>query len=582
MTTFFALRGLLFAGEILAGSALLMAVAWLAAPRKTASTRHLTWAGAFAALLVFPALTAMMPTTIHIMLAAPPPAIPLTHLVYVADVAALPAPPPPAFSFDAPTIALLLLALWCAGACAVGLRFGIGAACLALLKRRSRPFAVAPSGLPRVEATRRECELRISGNETGPITWGLFRPVILLPKSATCWPRERLQAVLLHELAHIRRRDSLVQAISQLVCALYWPNPLVWMGAHALRREAEMAADDAVIASGVKPSSYAGELLQLASEFRGLAPSYASVPLSMAAPSALEARVRSVLSPTFSRSGVTSMDVLKIAGLALLTTSAFALACPSLAQDASAPPAPASVATPEAPPAPEPPPPPPAPPAEAVAPAAPTEAVPAAPAAAPSEHLIVDGRSERELTPAERKRIRIVIKKARHEAREALEKARPQIERAVAEAKVSRDEAMRAVRNVQPQIDAAMAEVEKARPQIEKSIAEAHVSEQAMRDAQPQIDAAMAEVARTRPEIDEALAKAQPEIDAALEKVRAELAKDHFDVRIEKRVDEALHRAEVRIEATKARMKDSASTRIEERSTVTTGTPGAEDAPEHD
>jgi ABC-type transporter Mla subunit MlaD len=134
-----------------------------------------------------------------------------------------------------------------------------------------------------------------------------------------------------------------------------------------------------------------------------------------------------------------------------------------------------------------------------------------------------------------------------------------------------------AIRAVQPQIDAALAEVAKARPEIEKAVAEAQVGAQAARDAQPQIDAAMAEVAKARPEIDKAIAAAQPQIDAALEKVRAELAKDHLDTNVQVRVDAALKRAEIRIEAIKAQEHGAAheerkEERTEER--TTTDAPG--------
>jgi hypothetical protein len=211
--------------------------------------------------------------------------------------------------------------------CVVALRLAIAMACLASLKRRSRPHALAPEHEPNVAASAQECELRLSDRDTGPISWGIFRPVILLPKSAISWPRERLHAVLLQELAHIRRRDSFVQALSHAACAFYWPNPLVWLAAKKLRSEAELAADDAAISAGLKPSDYAGELLRLAHEFRAQNSALTSVAFFMASPSALEERVESVLSPNQIRSGVTTMDVLKITSVGLVAAAAIAFAC---------------------------------------------------------------------------------------------------------------------------------------------------------------------------------------------------------------------------------------------------------------
>ena len=78
------------------------------------------------------------------------------------------------------------------------------------------------------------------------MTWGVRRPLILLPESALYWPGERLHAVLLHEIAHIRRRDSLTQMLALVTCAFYWPNPFVWMGARAEKAHFRRAAKAAL------------------------------------------------------------------------------------------------------------------------------------------------------------------------------------------------------------------------------------------------------------------------------------------------------------------------------------------------
>jgi beta-lactamase regulating signal transducer with metallopeptidase domain len=343
MSSLFALRALLFGGELLAGSALIVALVMIGTSMKAASARHLAWTCAFGVLLALPLMATILPSAFHIWLPAPP--APVEMASDTAFVPVVQQPAPSAFSFDTATIALMLGALWLAGVMLVALRFAIGGACLALLKHRSRPYTLAPGDEPKVNATAQECELRLCHSETGPIVWGIFRPVILLPKSAHLWTRERMQTVLLHELAHIRRRDSLTRALSQAACALYWPNPLVWMAAKELRHEAEIAADDAVIAWGIKPSAYAGELLKLAQEFRAREPAFSSMALFMAEPSALEARVQSVLAPTQARKGVTSMDVLKISGLGFVAAAALALACPSLAQEETSPAPDASAVT---------------------------------------------------------------------------------------------------------------------------------------------------------------------------------------------------------------------------------------------
>jgi beta-lactamase regulating signal transducer with metallopeptidase domain len=547
MTELFALRALLFAGELLAGSAVILLFAWCLAEQRSASARHLTWAGAFGALLALPVLMAIFPSAFHLLLPAPP-RLPVAQSFDVVEMAALPAPQPGGFSLDAPNIALALGALWIAGVFAAALRLAVAAFGLSALRRRSRLFALPPQALPKGAATHRECELRLSERDVGPTAWGLFRRVILLPESATVWPRDRLHSVLLHELAHIRRHDWAVQALSHLVCALYWPNPLVWIGAGKLRREAEIAADDAVIVSGVKPSSYAGELLKLAAEFRVRPPALANMALFMAEPSALEARVESVLAPTSLRTGVTPMDVVKIAAAGLFATAAIAFACPSLAQDAQ--PAPVTSA-PLPPPPPDAPRPPDAPPAPEAPPAPTATSAPPAPHThfeAPAMqhiHVHLDSRELQRLKHIDLKRMHLAVERAKREAREAIRQARPEIERAVREAHVSED-AMRAV-------DA----------------------------AQPEIDRAMENVMKVRPEIDKAWAEARPEVDRALADARAELARAHVDAKIQARVDAALKRAEIRIEAAESRDHERES-RHEERSEGSDAmdTPDTPDSPD--
>lgn len=100
-----------------------------------------------------------------------------------------------------------------------------------------------------------------------PMVCGLWRPVIVLPADSAAWPEERLESVLRHERMHIARRDTIAQALAQLACALYWPQPLVWLAAAAMRNACEQACDDGVLSQGTKPSAYAGHLMEIA---RGL------------------------------------------------------------------------------------------------------------------------------------------------------------------------------------------------------------------------------------------------------------------------------------------------------------------------
>ena len=74
-----------------------------------------------------------------------------------------------------------------------------------------------------------------------PVTCGFFRSSVLLPESANEWTLDRRRSVLLHEMAHVKRRDCLVQFLAQLTCAAHWCNPAAWFAARELRRESEPA-----------------------------------------------------------------------------------------------------------------------------------------------------------------------------------------------------------------------------------------------------------------------------------------------------------------------------------------------------
>lgn len=128
-----------------------------------------------------------------------------------------------------------------------------------------------------------------------PMTVGGWRPVLLLPAAAEDWPESRRRFALLHELAHIQRNDYLTHLLTQIGCALHWPNPLVWWAARRCRAEREKACDRRVLATGVSGPDYADVLVDFARML--LSSRYTpTASLTMAHPSTLKTRVRHVLS----------------------------------------------------------------------------------------------------------------------------------------------------------------------------------------------------------------------------------------------------------------------------------------------
>lgn len=196
----------------------------------------------------------------------------------------------------------LLLAIWIGGAVLTILRLTLGVIGLWIVESRtrsvlSREWIDLTFALSRQLGLTRPVRLLQSRRATMPLSWGWVRPVVLLPVDATTWPLERRRIVLLHELAHVKRRDCLTQMLAQIVCAAYWFNPLVWFAASRLRAERERACDDLVLSAGTRGADYADHLLEIARAFRsGGFPSWATV--AMAKPSQLEGRLLAILDPT--------------------------------------------------------------------------------------------------------------------------------------------------------------------------------------------------------------------------------------------------------------------------------------------
>jgi beta-lactamase regulating signal transducer with metallopeptidase domain len=276
--------------DVAVRATLLMAIAWLAAAAVaraggSAAMRHLVWLLGLAALPLLPLLSAAMPSlplpVLPETLAAPPPGI---------GIAADP---------DGSSLGRLAGALYLAIATALLGRLLLGRSARRRLWSRAAPArdsnwrrlladAGSTLGLGRAVA------LRLAEGPVMPMTWGSLGPRILLPAEARAWPEALRRSVLLHELAHISRRDSLTQAAGAAICALYWFHPGVWYAAGRMRAEQEQACDDLVLTAGTEAGAYARNLLDVAATLSG--PRLATkVSVAMAGGSQLELRLRAIL-----------------------------------------------------------------------------------------------------------------------------------------------------------------------------------------------------------------------------------------------------------------------------------------------
>ncbi len=159
------------------------------------------------------------------------------------------------------------LVVWLAGVATALAPAAAGLLSIRRLLQRARPVRNPDwqdllAGIAQDEA--RAPRLLISDEIAVPVTAGIITPRIILPATSEHWTVLRLRAVLLHEMAHVRRRDVAAQLCVNLVAALWWFQPIVWILRAQLRTESEFACDAEAVASGFGPSNYASELLAIA------------------------------------------------------------------------------------------------------------------------------------------------------------------------------------------------------------------------------------------------------------------------------------------------------------------------------
>jgi len=225
-------------------------------------------------------------------LATPEPQ--LVAKVEATPVQASPAPP----LVTRENLPAWLAALAAAVSCLLLLRLGFGLFAAARAARRATPAHDARLERMLIAARRRlaiehPVRLALADGLGIPVVTGLLRPTLVLPGEAARWPDERLQAVLLHELAHVRRGDGLSLMVARITSAIFWFHPLVWTLVRAMRRECERACDDVVLASGFRASDYADHLLSIARGAAGRR--IPGLTLAFARTSNLEGRLLTVL-----------------------------------------------------------------------------------------------------------------------------------------------------------------------------------------------------------------------------------------------------------------------------------------------
>lgn len=115
-----------------------------------------------------------------------------------------------------------------------------------------------PCKQPEIYAILNHCKnkLHIVGKVTvlssrrvkSPMVWGIFRPRIFIPaKIIRGLSQEELKYILLHELAHIKRKDLIIHFITMIIEGIYWFNPVIWYSMHKMKEDCELSCDASVL-----------------------------------------------------------------------------------------------------------------------------------------------------------------------------------------------------------------------------------------------------------------------------------------------------------------------------------------------
>ncbi len=311
----------LFENTIKATVVLLAAYALsLAWRRASAASRHLVWTLAILCLPALPILSPLLPAW------RIAPRLPAAQTQARPEVAPFHAAKPRGETIQLrsaslpPTAATAArwdfwaLPVWAAGALVALTRLLIGAARVRWMRHRGERIDAFDGLIAEVSeqiGLRRGVCVLESTRVSMPMTWGVWRPLLLLPAEARHWSPERLRLVLSHELVHVKRQDCLTQLFTQVGCALYWFHSLVWLAAGRLRKERERACDDAVLRLGIKGSQYAEHLLDLVRSLQ--ANERWSAAVAMAQPADLETRLVALLNPNLNRQALTRRSALAAA-----------------------------------------------------------------------------------------------------------------------------------------------------------------------------------------------------------------------------------------------------------------------------
>ncbi|HMB29796.1 MAG TPA: M56 family metallopeptidase [Blastocatellia bacterium] len=194
----------------------------------------------------------------------------------LAPAQALPAARPAIPTAKISIVRPLLFTIWLLGALAMTARLLMSCIRLRRIRDGAPPVRPADLGCAENEApTMGKISLRLSPDIRSPLLAGVFRPAILLPADIVAWttPAERA-AIIQHELAHVARRDPLVNLFQTALHVIFFFHPLVRYACRQMNLEREIACDDHVVSLGASAAAYAESILKVAERSVGADPAF--------------------------------------------------------------------------------------------------------------------------------------------------------------------------------------------------------------------------------------------------------------------------------------------------------------------
>jgi beta-lactamase regulating signal transducer with metallopeptidase domain len=149
-------------------------------------------------------------------------------------------------------------------------RIGVKHVCRKISPHGNEDLKIHISSIAREMGIARKIEVVVSSRCRIPFTYRCIHPVLVIPTEAKDWPKSKLENILIHELAHIRRHDCVVLFLIRLLCSFFWYIPVMWIGLTHLQIEQEKICDSVAVQNGKQPFAYARHMIELARSARGL------------------------------------------------------------------------------------------------------------------------------------------------------------------------------------------------------------------------------------------------------------------------------------------------------------------------